>query len=70
MIVNSGAGVETRIGLLDQEPPFSLTRSVQEAVEDAVSPTRNVLSQVDRLGALGGAASGARVSVRQDGQNL
>ena len=46
---SSDARVEARIGLLDQEPSFSLTRSINDALEDAVAPARSAVEQADSL---------------------
>lgn len=40
-------GQEVRIGLLHQEPPFSPSRSVTEALEDAVGPARRAARLLD-----------------------
>lgn len=47
--VNADLRVLPRISMLDQEPPFSLSAPVQDAINDAVAPVRAALARVDSL---------------------
>lgn len=47
--VNCPAHAQTRIGLLDQEPNYSLNRPVSVAIEDAVAPVRSAVAEANAL---------------------